>query len=257
LSLGATDYVTKPSSLSANGGVQKDEFIKDLLAKIVVLGAPKVRAAAAPIVSRPTTPKLPRTGGRIDVVAIGISTGGPNALAELIPAIPADFPVPILVVQHMPPLFTRLLADRLNTKAPLQVKEGAAGDPVVAGMVFIAPGNHHMVVERSGAGYGLGLNQDLSENSCRPAVDVLFRSITDCFGAAVLAVVMTGMGQDGLRGCESIHERGGQILAQDEKSSVVWGMPGNVADAGLADQVLPLDRLASAIVRRVREGRTW
>lgn len=261
LSLGATDYVTKPSSLSGTGAVQKEEFIKDLLAKIVALGAPRAapgpRVEAAPIAVRraPIVP-LPRAGGRIDVVAIGISTGGPNALAELMPGIPADFPVPIVIVQHMPPLFTRLLADRLNAKAPLHVKEGAAGDRVVAGMAYIAPGNQHMVVERSGAGYALALNQGLPENSCRPAVDVLFRSISDCFGAAVLAVIMTGMGQDGLRGCELIRERGGHILAQDEKTSVVWGMPGYVAEAGLADQVLPLDQLASAIVRRAREGRS-
>jgi two-component system chemotaxis response regulator CheB len=258
LSLGATDYVTKPTSLSGTGAVQKEEFIKDLLAKILALGAPREarvsRPMAAPTVRPPLSPG-PRVPGRIEVVAIGVSTGGPNALAALMPGIPADFPVPIVIVQHMPPLFTKLLADRLNAKAPLEVKEGAAGDRVVAGMVFIAPGNYHMVLERSGGGHSLVLNQDLPENSCRPAVDVMFRSISDCYGAAVLAVIMTGMGQDGLRGCELIRERGGQILAQDEKSSVVWGMPGFVAEAGLADQVLPLDQLAPAIVRRVREGR--
>jgi two-component system chemotaxis response regulator CheB len=258
LSLGATDYVTKPSSLSGTAALQKEEFIKDLLAKIVALGAPRSapgpRTDAPPIARPVAAHALSRVGGRIDVVGIGISTGGPNALAELIPSIPADFPVPIVIVQHMPPLFTKLLADRLDGKAPLQVKEGVAGDRVVPGMVFIAPGNHHMVVERNGAGYALGINQGLSENSCRPAVDVLFRSISDCFGAAVLAVIMTGMGQDGLRGCELIRERGGHVLAQDEKSSVVWGMPGYVVDAGLANDVLPLDRLASAIVRRVRES---
>jgi two-component system, chemotaxis family, protein-glutamate methylesterase/glutaminase len=260
LSLGATDYVTKPSSLSGTGAVQKEEFLKDLLAKILVLGAPRearaARVVAAPLVRAAVPLRAgPRVPGRIDVVAIGVSTGGPNALAALMPAIPADFPVPIVIVQHMPPLFTKLLADRLNTSAPLEVREGAAGDRVVAGMVFIAPGNYHMVIERAAGGHTLALNQDLPENSCRPAVDVMFRSISDCFGAAVLAVIMTGMGQDGLRGCELIRERGGQILAQDEKTSVVWGMPGFVAEAGLADQVLPLDQLAPAIVRRVREGR--
>jgi len=261
LSLGATDYVTKPSSLSGTGTVQKEEFVTDLLAKILALGGPRSAArprAEAPRVARPAPAfPLPRAqGGRIDIVAIGISTGGPNALAELIPNLPADFPVPIVIVQHMPPLFTKLLADRLNGKSSLEVREGAAGDRLVAGTAFIAPGNYHMVVERSGVGYVLALNQGLTENSCRPAVDVLFRSVGDCFGASVLAVVMTGMGQDGLRGCELIRERGGQVLVQDEKTSVVWGMPGYVADAGLADQVLPLDQLAGAIVQRARQGRS-
>jgi two-component system, chemotaxis family, protein-glutamate methylesterase/glutaminase len=259
LSLGATDYVTKPTSLSGTGAVQRDEFIKDLLAKLLALGAPREarvpRAIVAPQVRPAPTLAAPRAPARIDVVAIGVSTGGPNALAALMPGIPADFPVPIVIVQHMPPLFTKLLADRLNAKAPLEVREGVAGDRVVPGMAFIAPGNYHMVVERRRAGHELALNQDPPENSCRPAVDVMFRSISDCFGPAVLAVVMTGMGQDGLRGCELIRERGGQILVQDEKTSVVWGMPGFVAEAGLADQVLALDRLAPAIVRRVREGR--
>jgi two-component system chemotaxis response regulator CheB len=193
-----------------------------------------------------------RPAARVEVVSIGVSTGGPNALAELLPEIPVDLRVPILIVQHMPPLFTRLLAERLNSKSALTVKEGAAGDRIEAGTVYLAPGNHHMVVERSkSGGYVLGLNQREAENSCRPSVDVLFRAVGDCFGPAALAVIMTGMGQDGLRGCELIRERGGQVLAQDEKSSVVWGMPGYVVEAGLADQVLPLDRLAAAIVRQV------
>jgi two-component system chemotaxis response regulator CheB len=260
LSLGATDYVTKPSTLSGSGASQKEEFVRELLAKLTTLGGVRVASrpppeGAAPSAARAVRPS-PAPAGRIEVVAIGISTGGPNALAELIPAIPADLPVPILVVQHMPPLFTRLLAERLNGKAKLPVKEAAAGDLLAPGVAFIAPGNHHMVVERSGSGYALGLNQNLPENSCRPAVDVLFRSVSACFGAAVLAVVMTGMGQDGLRGATLIREKGGRVLVQDEKSSVVWGMPGYVAEAGLADQILPLDQLASAIVRYARQGRS-
>jgi two-component system, chemotaxis family, protein-glutamate methylesterase/glutaminase len=258
LSLGATDYVTKPSTLSGTGASQKEEFVKDLLVKIIALGGSRLAPRPPPdgaLSARRAVRPSPPTAGRIDVVAIGVSTGGPNALAELIPALPADLPVPILVVQHMPPLFTRLLAERLDGKARLQVKEGAAGDLLAPGMAFIAPGNHHMVVERSGSGYTLGLNQDLPENSCRPAVDVLFRSVSGCFGPAVLAVVMTGMGQDGLRGATVIRDQGGRVLVQDEKTSVVWGMPGYVAEAGLADQILPLEQLASAIVRCARQGR--
>jgi len=259
LSLGATDYATKPSSLSGTGSVQKEDFLRDLLLKIVTLGTARPTGQPRPAVAPLARPRPVRADGRalrrIDVVAIGISTGGPNALVELISALPGDLPVPIVIVQHMPPLFTRLLAERLNAKAALRVKEGAAGDDVVAGQVFIAPGDHHMVVERVGLRDHIALNQGPLENSCRPAVDVLFRSVSDVFGPAALSVVMTGMGQDGMRGCEVIRENGGYVLAQDEKSSVVWGMPGAVVDAGLADEVLPLNQLAEAVVRRAHIGR--
>ena len=271
LSLGAADYVTKPSSMHAPGDEEKQAFLGDLLPKLKALGAPKPavgsvrpalptgprpagRAPAAFEPPRPGVAQVARRAGRIDVVAIGVSTGGPNALAELIPALPADFPIPIVIVQHMPPIFTKLLADRLRAKAAIAVKEGASGDPVTAGVAFIAPGGHHMVVT-AGDTVHIATNLEAPENSCRPAVDVLFRSVSDVYGPAVLAVVMTGMGQDGLRGCELVRERGGQVLVQDEKTSVVWGMPGFVADAGLADEVLPLEQLAAAIVRRARVGR--
>jgi two-component system chemotaxis response regulator CheB len=258
LSLGATDYVTKPSGLSSAGDGEKENFVRDLLPKLKGLGTrrnPGASAArpAAPVPSR--IQAAARGPSRIDIVAIGISTGGPNALAELIPALPADFPVPIVIVQHMPPLFTKLLAERLATKASIRVREGTAGEPLIAGTVTIAPGNYHMVVERSASGAHIGLNQGPLENSCRPAADVLFRSASEAYGAGVLAVVMTGMGQDGLHGCEAVHERGGQVFVQDEKSSIVWGMPGFVAEAGVADEILPLNQLAPAIVRSVRVGR--
>jgi len=255
LSLGATDYVTKPSGLSSAGDSEKDNFVRDLLPKLKGLGARKGIAARAAAPAPARVPPAARRTARIEVVAIGISTGGPNALAELIPALPADFPVPIMIVQHMPPLFTKLLAERLATKASIRVHEGNAGEPLTAGSVIIAPGNQHMVVERSASGFHIGLNQGPLENSCRPAVDVLFRSASEVFGGGVLAVVMTGMGQDGLHGCEAVHERGGQVFVQDEKSSIVWGMPGFVAEAGLADEILPLNQLAPAIVRSVRVGR--
>jgi two-component system chemotaxis response regulator CheB len=260
LSLGATDYVTKPSGLSSSGDSEKENFVRDLLPKLKGLGgrrgsaasAAAPRAAAAALAR---VPAAPRRNARVEVVAIGISTGGPNALAELIPALPADFPVPIMIVQHMPPLFTKLLAERLASKSSIRVREGSLGEPLTAGAVLIAPGNQHMVVERSAAGCHIGLNQGPFENSCRPAADVLFRSASEVYGSGVLAVVMTGMGQDGLHGCEAVHERGGQVFVQDEKSSIVWGMPGFVAEAGLADEILPLNQLAPAIVRTVRVGR--
>jgi two-component system chemotaxis response regulator CheB len=183
---------------------------------------------------------------------IGSSTGGPNALAEMLPAFPPDWPVPILMVQHMPPEFTVRLAERLAEKSRLRVREGVAGEPVAAAQAWVAPGNHHLLVRREDKAVRLALNQEPPVNSCRPSVDVLFRSAAAVYGPGVLAVVLTGMGQDGLRGCECVRAAGGQVLAQDEASSVVWSMPGAVAQAGLADQVLPLGDLGPEILRRVR-----
>lgn len=198
----------------------------------------------------------PRRGSsRIDIVAIGVSTGGPNALANVFSNLPGNLGVPVVIVQHMPPLFTASLASRLDGLSGLTVREGAAGLALVANKAFVAPGNHHMIVTREGGVPQLATHQGPPENSCRPAVDVLFRSVADVYGPGALAVVMTGMGQDGLRGAEHVRETGGEIWAQDEASSVVWGMPGAVARAGLATRLLPLDRLGVEIARRVRESR--
>jgi two-component system, chemotaxis family, protein-glutamate methylesterase/glutaminase len=193
--------------------------------------------------------------GPVQVVAIGVSTGGPNALADVVGRLPADFPVPLVIVQHMPPMFTRLLAERMSAQFPIRVQEGSSGSVLQPGQAWIAPGDHHMIVVRDGLHARLLLHQDPPENSCRPAVDVLFRSVAKTFGPHSLAVILTGMGQDGLRGCEAVREAGGQILAQDEATSVVWGMPGAVARAGLADRVLPLSRIADEILSRVQPKR--
>jgi two-component system chemotaxis response regulator CheB len=174
---------------------------------------------------------------------------------NVIPAFPVDFPVPILIVQHMPPMFTNLLAERLAARARIKVAEGAASQLVEPGHAWIAPGGMHMAVGRDGGAVRLMTLHDPHENSCRPSADVLFRSVADVYGPHALAVVMTGMGQDGLRGCEHIHAAGGHILAQDESTSVVWGMPGRVARAGLADLILPLGELAAAIIGRVYQSR--
>jgi len=199
---------------------------------------------------------IARPQARTDLVAIGTSTGGPNALAELIPQFPADFPVPIVIVQHMPPLFTRHLAERLNASGSLRVQEGKEGERLLPGQVWIAPGDHHMTVTRIGTGCVLGLNRDPQENSCRPAVDVLFRSAVRSYGGNVLGVVLTGMGSDGTRGSAAIREAGGAVIVQDEASSVVWGMPGNVVAASLADRICPLGGIVPEIVRRVLVRRT-
>jgi two-component system chemotaxis response regulator CheB len=215
--------------------------------------APQPSTRPRPPVPSPTGPR--RTNSRIDILAIGVSTGGPNALATVFGALPKTLGVPVVVVQHMPPLFTASLATRLDGLSELAVCEGAAKLHLLPNKAFIAPGNHHMVVVREGGIPQLALHQGQPENSCRPAVDVLFRSVADVFGPGALAVVMTGMGQDGLRGAEHIRDAGGEVWAQDEASSVVWGMPGAVARAGLAARLLPLERLGSEIARRVRESR--
>ena len=269
LTLGASDYVTKPSNV---GKVRNafEQIEKELIPKIKSLcGAVRLPepGLTTPVARsrtiRAVPPRKPvRTfakrsasaSGTIKIVAIGCSTGGPNALAEVIPALPADFPVPIVIVQHMPTLFTKLLAERLDAKSQLTVVEGGPGVRVRSGTVYIAPGDYHMTVKRLGRDMVLATNQDPRENSCRPAVDVLFRSVAHTFDSSVLGVVLTGMGQDGLLGSEDILEAGGRVIVQDQASSVVWGMPGLIAKANLADNVLPLDQLSREIKARAGQG---
>ena len=188
----------------------------------------------------------------VEILALGVSTGGPNALATLLSAFPANLPIPVVIVQHMPPVFTKRLAERLTSQCQIRVDEGKTGDILQPGRAWLAPGDYHMIVERDGTQVRLRTHQAPQENSCRPAVDVLFRSVARTYQGGVLAVVLTGMGQDGLHGCECIREVGGQVLVQDEASSVVWGMPGIVANAGLATRILPLNQMSSEIIRRVK-----
>jgi two-component system, chemotaxis family, protein-glutamate methylesterase/glutaminase len=253
LARGASDYVTKPSHREAPER-SYDRVREELLRKIKSLCAarqPRPGPLPIPILVSGASARQ----ARVDVVAIGASTGGPNALTELIPEFPADFPVPIVIVQHMPPLFTRLLAERLNAIARLEVREGKAGQRLQRGQVWIAPVGHHMTVARNGAEFVVGINHDPQENSCRPAVDVLFRSVAQTYGANVLAVILTGMGTDGTRGSAVIREAGGEVIVQDEASSVVWGMPGSVVAASLADRIYPLAGIGPEVVRRVSARR--
>jgi two-component system, chemotaxis family, protein-glutamate methylesterase/glutaminase len=250
LALGATDYFTKPTGaggLEASLKVIREELIPEIKALCPRVATPP----APPVALRP----LSARAGTIDVIAIATSTGGPNALAEVFAGLPADLPVPVVMVQHMPAMFTRLLAERLTTQYKVPVEEGRPGGVLRPGHAWVAPGDFHMVVVRDGVHVKLRLNQDPPENSCRPAADVLFRSVAQVFGPTTLAVVLTGMGQDGLRGCEAIRAAGGQVIVQNEGTSVVWGMPGAVARAGLADKVLPLAEIAPEVVRRIRSGR--
>ena len=262
LSKGATDYVTKPSNVGSAAQAlecirtQLIPKIKGICGRAAGIELPP-NLVVSPLVNKSIPPRtaMPRREERIDIVAIGVSTGGPNALAELIPVLPRDFPVPIVIVQHMPPVFTGLLAERLSAKSQITVQEGCAGAVLKPGCAWIAPGNFHMTVEGDQQKVILRTHQGPPENSCRPAADVLLRSVAQVYKPHALAVIMTGMGQDGLRGCEHIRELGGLILAQDQASSVVWGMPGFVANAGLADKIVPLDQLGPEILRRVRIGR--
>ena len=254
LAAGASEYVTKPSNVGSFAESQKN-IREQLIPKLKALTGTRRRGAATatppPPPARPSV-RRPRTGP-FGVLAIGSSTGGPDALATVLPALPADLPVPVVVVQHMPPVFTRLLAARLDGQSHVSVAEAQHGEPLLPGRVLVAPGGRHMAVRRVGTQVVAELTDDPPENFCRPAVDVLFRSVAAVYGDRVLAAVLTGMGRDGERGATAIREAGGDVVAQDEATSVVWGMPGAVAMAGQADRILPLPQighqLAAALSR--------
>jgi two-component system chemotaxis response regulator CheB len=266
LSLGAADYVTKPSNVGSTS-VALERVRSDLIPRVkafarrptaATFGAPSparpdVKPALRPELRLAGRPGARSAARRIDIVAIGASTGGPNALELVLRDLPADIGVPIVIVQHMPPVFTKILADRLTAKTPWQVHEATSGMPLEAGHAYVAPGDHHLVVARAPLSAGrVDITQGPPENSCRPAVDVLFRSVAQSHGAGALAIVLTGMGQDGLKGAELLSAAGAEVIAQDETSSVVWGMPGFVARAGLASEIVALERVPRAIERRVR-----
>jgi two-component system, chemotaxis family, protein-glutamate methylesterase/glutaminase len=254
LALGASDYATKPSNSSGGATLAAEAIRAELIPKIKALCGRGFAKLTLPS-PRPKV-AVPRPAHRrIEIVTIGTSTGGPNALAEVLPRIPKEFPVPIVLVQHMPAIFTRLLADRLAAHCGIPVHEASAGTVLSPGHAWIAPGNFHLTVKHAGVGSRLELNQDRPENSCRPSVDVLFRSVAEVYGAGTLGVVMTGMGSDGVVGSECIRQRGGEVIVQDEASSVVWGMPGLVYTSGQADGIYPLNQLGQEITRRVLQSR--
>lgn len=259
LALGATDYLAKPSN--SDMAATSESINRDLIPKIKALcGLPSKVQRPWPAIA-PTSVTTPGSlfrlrpasthSTRLRIVAIGVSTGGPEALAKLLPTIPANFPLPIVIAQHMPPIFTGLLANRLSTKCALPVREGKMGDVLEPGCIWIAPGDYHMVVKEDSGSMILHTHQGPRENYCRPSVDVLFRSVAEVCGAGALGIILTGMGQDGLIGCEALHAAGAPIIVQDEASSVVWGMPGFVVRAGLAEKILPLDQIGKEINRRV------
>ncbi|GIJ69839.1 protein-glutamate methylesterase/protein-glutamine glutaminase [Virgisporangium ochraceum] len=216
-----------------------------------------VTAATGPATAGPGRPAAaPRGGGKIEVLAVGCSTGGPDALTRVMSRLPGSFPVPVVVVQHMPPVFTKMFAERLDRNCPLTVVEATGDMPLEAGTVYIAPGDFHMEIQRQGTVVATKLHTGPPENFCRPAVDVLFRSVNRVYGKSTLAVILTGMGHDGREGCSHLARSGAEIVAQDEATSVVWGMPGAVTNAGLASVVLPLDDISNHVMTRVNGGRT-
>ena len=253
LSKGAAGFSFIPSmEPEANPAVLLETIRACVASKLKQIGTPcgdKARHAMPAPTCKPAP--VSRRNGAIQAVVIGVSTGGPNVLAAILSELPASMPVPIFIVQHMPPSFIRSLAARLDSSCPLRVCEASEGAEPLPSTVWLAPGDRHMELIRHGNKVKITLTDAPPENSCRPAADVLFRSAAKVYGDSLLAVVLTGMGSDGLRGCREIKAAGGTIVVQDEATSVVWGMPGHVAEAGLAHEILPLQRIAAELTRRV------
>lgn len=260
LAAGAADVLAKPTA--DRGPDAFRETVSELVEKVRAVGRAARRQAEGLGLSASYTPFVTaarRATTRIvpfEAVVVAASTGGPNALVEFFKGLPADLPVPVLVAQHMPALFTTLLAERLDQLGPLRVVEPKGGELVEPGRGYIAPGDRHLGLERRGDAVTLRVFEGPRENGCRPAADVLFRDAAAVYGAAALCVVLTGMGTDGLHGAEALRSAGARVLAQDEATSAVWGMPGAVVRAGLAEAVLPLDAMADAVAARVMRRMT-
>ena len=258
LTNGASDYVQKP----AGGGAvsaSMDAVRSELLPKVRALGARALTRVDTGSTSVESTAAASPTGAGEkarrrppEIVAIGCSTGGPDALSVVLRDLPADLGVPVVVVQHMPAVFTTLLAERLSRVSPLPVREAVDGEQPSARQVTIAPGDYHLRVSRRAGRPRLHLDQEPPVHFCRPAVDPLLTSVAEAYGPRSLSIVLTGMGVDGAEGARAAQAAGGIVLAQDEASSVVWGMPGAVVGAGAADEVIPLSSVAARITQLAR-----
>jgi two-component system chemotaxis response regulator CheB len=269
LELGAFDFITKPS---AGTITENRQAIKDALAPIlkaflrshrihsILYGkAPaKTFKKSVPTPSRPIDPSHPVRKpsiikSRSEIIAIGISTGGPKALAEMLPKIPNNVGVPILIVQHMPPVFTQSLANSLNSKCQIQIKEAVHGESIEPNIAYIAPGGKQMKIEAGSNGKNrvIKITDDPPENSCKPSVDYLFRSVADHYVGRATGVIMTGMGSDGTKGLQKMRESGATIIAQNEATCVVYGMPKMPIESGLVDIVVPLNHIASEIIKTI------
>ena len=264
LESGAFDFVLKPDG--ANAAANAEHLRRQCGAKLAAYsrcrGVRQVLHGDKPLQGNgsPAAPVGPRAplppSAPPQVIALGISTGGPKALSEMVPLLPADLPIPLLIVQHMPPVFTKSLADDLNRRTALAVREGSDGQPIQGGEVWIAPGGRHMKVQRQGDEVVLRISDDPPENSCRPSVDYLFRSVAEVYGGRAVGVIMTGMGSDGSLGCRRLKHCGAKIIAQDAATCVVFGMPREPIEKGIANVVAPLGRIAAEIARLARQGAT-
>lgn len=272
MSLGAADYVPKPTT--NRDVIASKSFQAEIIEKIKSLAAAKrkqlghkpfdvvksvslvqgndVKPKSANL-NLPSTIKASLVVPRI--IGVGSSTGGPQALLKFINGIKNNLSLPVVITQHMPPSFTKILAGHLSKATGLICEEAEDGTLLKAGQVYIAPGDHHMIIVKENNNCYVSLNQDAPENFCRPAVDPMFRSLSEVYGPAVLGVILTGMGHDGLAGSKVVAEGGGTIIAQNEETSVVWGMPGAVTNAGICNAVLPLEELGSKVQRLTKGGR--
>lgn len=265
LHLGAFDFVLKP--IGEGPDESRRQLERDLAPKIhACIGALRSRIAKSPaagssVRESKSDDSIERMTKSVDairrdpsIVCIGVSTGGPVALNQVLPKLPADFPCPILLVQHMPPLFTKNLADDLNQKCALDVQEATNGMAVEAGHILIAPGGSQMRIAQVNGKPIVQITNDPPEKSCKPSVDYLFRSIAHLYGNRTVAAILTGMGDDGTLGCKLLKRAGALIVTEDEPSCVVYGMPRSVVEAGVADQVVPLEGVADCLMAAVGRG---
>lgn len=259
LSLGACDYVPKPTSGLGNA----EEFRRELVEKVLAHGRHRKRAGR-PVkeVVRETTSKAPvvlaksTANERPEVIAIGSSTGGPQALAQVLKNLDPAITQPIVITQHMPATFTSLLAEHMTKYSGRPACEGREGERLENGHIYIAPGGKHMLLEAgANGGIFIRLNDGPPENFCKPAVDPMLRSLVKILGKRLLVVILTGMGSDGLKGCEEVVRQGGTVVAQDQATSVVWGMPGAVAHAGICREILPLNEISASIKSFAKDSR--
>jgi two-component system chemotaxis response regulator CheB len=269
LAAGAADYLTKPGSLALSSA---DQFKRDLLAKVKVLGhasrtAVALRGARVPGVRRLAEVPPPEAAARRvialrpmarqvpEAIAIGASTGGPQALFAVLSQLKGAVRQPIFITQHMPATFTTILAEHIARSSGYPTREAMDREPVVPGRIYVAPGDFHMTIETATPGNRfLRLSKEAPENFCRPSVDPMLRSLTEAYGPRVLALMLTGMGRDGLAGCRAVAQSGGTVIAQDEPTSIVWGMPGAVAMAGLCSAVVPLAEIAPLVEKLASRG---
>jgi two-component system chemotaxis response regulator CheB len=254
--LGAADYIPKPSTAA----IADDSFRRELIAKVTGLARLRRRGSVPPAqgAAASASPGLqlrPASKQRPRLLAVGSSTGGPQALFTFVQGLGKGFPVPAVLTQHMPPAFTPMLAEHLTKLGFAPCSEARDRDTIEAGRLYLAPGDKHLLVESSGGKLIARLSDSPPENFCRPSVDPMLRSATAACGGAVLMVMLTGMGHDGLSGTRELIAAGGAALAQDEATSVVWGMPGAIAQAGLCHKILPLPQLASATLDILKGGR--